>query len=159
MADHYFDASALVKLYVFETGSLWVEQLVTSRLPGGEWQHTISLSRIAIVETAAALARRRRMGELAIDQQPLVYRRLLYDSRRRFQLLRLDDRTLDSAADLTQHHPLRGYDAVHLASALLLRDILLATNLPAPIFICADANLCAVANMEGLAVENPNDHP
>ena len=98
------------------------------------------------------------MGELAIDQQPLVYRRLPYDSRRRFQLLRLDDRTLDSAADLTQHHPLRGYDAVHLASALLLRDILLATNLPAPIFICADANLCAVANMEGLAVENPNDH-
>jgi predicted nucleic acid-binding protein len=157
--DYYFDASASVKLYVLEVGSPWARQVVTDRLPGGEWHHTISLSRIAVVETAAAIARRRRMGELTVDQQPLLYRRLLEDAQHRFHLLQPDGWTFDLATDLTQRHPLRGYDAVHLAAALLLRRVLLAAGLPAPIFICADANLCAVAQAEGLAVDNPNDHP
>jgi hypothetical protein len=60
---------------------------------------------------------------------------------------------------LTQRHPLRDHDAMHLAAAFTLSDILLAADLPAPIFVCADANLCAVASIEGPAVENPNDHP
>ncbi len=143
--DYYFDSSALVKLYVPETGSQWVKQLVTERLPLGELRHTILMSRIAIVETAAAIARRRRTGELTIEQQALLYRRLLEDAQHRFQLLEVDGRSLDLAADLTQHHPLRGYDAVHLAAALRLRRVLVTAGLPAPIFVCADANLCAVA--------------
>jgi len=99
------------------------------------------------------------MGELPTDQQPLLYRRLIEDSRRHFRLLRLTNLTLDLAADLTQRHPLRGYDAVHLATALVLRDQLVAARLPAPIFVAADANLCAVARAEGLPAENPNDYP
>jgi hypothetical protein len=46
-----------------------------------------------------------------------------------------------------------------LAAALLLRDHLVAARLPAPIFVSADANLCAVARTEGLTAENPNEYP
>jgi predicted nucleic acid-binding protein len=157
--DCYFDSSALVKLYVLETGSPWVKQWVEERLPTGELRHTVSMSRLAIVETAAAIARRRRMGELTVEQQALLYRRLLEDAQHRFQLLEVDGRSLELAADLTQHHPLRGYDAVHLAAALRLWRVLVTADLPAPVFVCADANLCAVALTAELAVDNPNDHP
>lgn len=157
MADYYFDASALVKLYVPESGSAWVERLATDRFSDEEWRHTISMSRIAITETAAAIARRQRTRELTPNQQALLYRRLLEDAQHRFQLLQTDERTLDLATDLTQHHPLRGYDAVHLAAALLLRHVLLTADLAAPVFVCADANLCVVAQAEGLMTENPND--
>jgi len=30
-------------------------------------------------------------------------------------------------------------------------------DLPAPIFVCAEANLCDVARAENLAVDNPNE--
>ena len=159
MADYYFDASTLVKAYITEVGSDWVSALINARSPAGRLEHSIYLSRIGIVETAAAIARRRRMGELKADKQSLLYRRLTEDSRRHLRLLRLTNLTLDLAADLTQRHPLRGYDAVHLATALVLRDQLVAARLPAPIFVAADANLCAVARAEGLPAENPNDYP
>jgi predicted nucleic acid-binding protein len=159
MADYYFDASALVKAYITEMGSIWVSALINARSPDGRWKHTISLSRIGIVETAAAIARRHRMRLLSRDERDSLYDRFIRDSRTRLDPTRVTNSILDLAADLTQRHPLRGYDAVHLATALVLRDHLIAARLPAPIFVAADANLCAVARAEGLAAENPNDYP
>ncbi len=159
MTAYYFDASAAAKLYLPEPGSQWVTDLLQARTMAGDWEHAIHLTRIGVVEVAAAIARRRRMGLLPPDQQARLYQRFLADSRQRFDLLHLDDPTFDLAADLTQCHPLRGYDAMHLAAALRLRAFLVAAGLSAPVFVCADANLCAVARAEGLNAENPNDHP
>ena len=159
MAVYYFDASAAAKLYLPETGSRWVTNLLQARATAGDWEHAIHLTRIGVVEVAAAIARRRRMGLLPQDQQSRLYQRFLADSRQRFDLLFLGDPTFDLAADLTQRHPLRGYDAVHLAAALRLRAFLVAAGLSAPVFVTADANLCAVARAEGLTAENPNDYP
>jgi predicted nucleic acid-binding protein len=159
MATYYFDASALVKAYLTETGSAWVSALINARSIDGRWEHTISLSRIGIVETAAAIARRHWMGRLSKDERDRLYDRFIRDSRARLDPTHVADSIIDLAADLTQRHPLRGYDAVHLATALVLRDQLVAARLPAPTFVAADANLCAVARAEGLAAENPNDYP
>jgi hypothetical protein len=50
------------------------------------------------------------------------------------------------------------YDAIHLATALALRDELQAARQPAPVFVAAGSNLCTAARAEGLAADNPNDH-
>jgi len=61
MATYYFDTSALVKLYVAEPGSGWVDHLVNALGADGRPEHVIALSRIALVEVAAAVARRGRL--------------------------------------------------------------------------------------------------
>lgn len=63
------------------------------------------------------------------------------------------------AVALTRQHRLRGYDAVHLAGALFLRDALLGQNLSTPIVLTADRDLLAAAQAEGLLTDDPNEHP
>ncbi len=77
---------------------------------------------------------------------------------RRYLTLAVSDDLLLPAAELTQRHLLRGYDAVHLAGAISLNRRLTAVDLPAFIFVSADEALCDVAHAEGLAAKNPDGH-
>jgi hypothetical protein len=54
---------------------------------------------------------------------------------------------------------LRAYDAVQLASALVVSEALAEADLSAPTFVSADDHLLAVARTEGLHTDNPNLHP
>ncbi len=152
MSSYYFDTSALVKLYVFETGSRWTKHIYDT------YDHEIALAIIGVTEAAAALARRNRFGELPSKNQRFLYTRLLGDSKTRFNLLAVDETLAYLAAELTQRSPLRGYDAIHLASALNLNQQLVSVGLEPLIFLSADTNLCAVAIAEGLTADNPNVH-
>ena len=62
-------------------------------------------------------------------------------------------------AKLTQHHKLRGYDAVQLASALTLNTLLVQQQLTPLTFVASDHDLLAAAQGEGLATEDPTQHP
>ena len=57
MAFYFFDSSALVKYYVSEIGSGWVEAVIDAQPP-----NHIALAQIAGVEVVAALAQRVRAG-------------------------------------------------------------------------------------------------
>ena len=59
MATYFFDSSALVKYYVNEVGSAWVESLIDAQPP-----NEIVIAQITGVEVIAALSRRVRMGWL-----------------------------------------------------------------------------------------------
>jgi hypothetical protein len=59
---------------------------------------------------------------------------------------------------LVEVHDLRGYDALQLAAALELQAARHALSLSAVTFVCADNKLNSAAGLEGLSVENPNDH-
>ena len=61
---HYFDASALVKRYVRETGSQTVRRLLATGVA--------ATSRLSEVEVASAIARRTREGVLSADQRDRV---------------------------------------------------------------------------------------
>ncbi len=159
MAAYYFDTSAIVKRYLLETGSTWVRTITDTTNQRGKPIHSITIVSIGIVETVAAFARRHRMGQLDAAARQAMISLLVVHSKQQYRVVPLRDREVDLAIDLVQRHPLRGYDAVHLATALVLRDQLVAARLPAPIFVAADANLCAVARAEGLPAENPNDYP
>jgi hypothetical protein len=82
----------------------------------------------------------------------------LKDCADRFQSWDVDDEIVELATDLTQRHPLRGYDAVHLATALILNRALVENALPPLTFVAADDVLCEAAEKEKLTVGNPNQY-
>ena len=134
----YLDTSALVKLYVEEEGSAAVRQAVA----GAE---SVATSIIAYVEARAAFARRRRERRLS----PADYRRTLQEldvDWDRYLRVEITGDLIRRAAELTETQALRAYDALHLASAKLLRE-----HLQGPIrFACWDSILLTAARREGL---------
>jgi predicted nucleic acid-binding protein len=112
----YLDSSAIVKRYVSETGSADVESLVADAT-------TIGTSVVSRAEVAAAFAKAARVG--------LLTRETAMDALGAFvahwpHLLRLQfSEALGArAASLAWEYGLRGYDAVHLATALMWQEAL-----------------------------------
>ena len=135
---NYFDTSALVKRFVEEPGSRRVEALIAA-------QAQVATSKIAYAELHAALARKLRERKLTLA----AYRRISG----RFELdwhayirVELTDALLELTRELVRRHPLRGFDAIHLAAAIRLRDQLNETIQ----FIAADRRLLHAAQREGL---------
>jgi predicted nucleic acid-binding protein len=151
----YLDSSALVKRYLSETGSAWV-----STLCDPEAGATIVIAEITRVEVAAALAARHRAsGGLSQEERDRLFRLLVEHATNQYVLVPLAAPLIDMAMQLTQRHRLRGYDAVQLAAALDANRAALAAELPALTFVSADDDLNAAARAEGLAADNPNQHP
>ncbi len=158
MISYYFDSSAWVKVYVTETGTPWVTTVFNAGTTYGPPQYQITSASIAVVEVAAAIARHERTGKITSTERRELYRRLVFDSENRTSRLGLSDDILQLAAELTQRRPLRGFDAIHLSTALTVNQHFVTSGLPSIIFVSADAILCAAAVAEGLAADNPNNH-
>jgi predicted nucleic acid-binding protein len=61
------------------------------------------------------------------------------------------------ATHLTQNHRLRGYDAVQLATALVINNVLTTSGFyDGFTFVSADNDLILAAKSEGLSTDNPN---
>ena len=106
----YLDASALVKRYVAEAGSAEVEALI------GEAQ-AIGTAVISRAEVAAALARAARIGLVTREAGAKALQAFNADWEHLVRL-QLGEPLAARAAALAWEHGLRGYDSVHLASAL-----------------------------------------
>lgn len=150
----YLDASAMVKRYLAETGSAWVETLCAD-----ETSNAIAIAHIGLVEVAAAFAAKRRANDIAVDEYNTALADLIHDSQVRYRLIVVNPGLIDSAIQLTRRRRLRGYDAVHLACALAVNKPLAGNKLPPLTFVAADDDLLAAAAAEGLAIENPNKRP
>ncbi len=137
----YLDTSALVKLYVEEDGSDDVAKWVAAA-------RFVATSRVAYPEARAALARRRREGGLTAGALRGAVRDLDRDLGR-YVVVELDTAIAASAGDLAERRALRGFDALHLASALSLE----AYFRPTPAFVAFDRKLTLAAAAEGLVVE------
>lgn len=134
----YLDASAVVKLYVEEVASARVREAV-------DQAQAVATSLIAFVEAQAAFGRARQDGRLT----RLAYRRVVREFERdwgSYLALDVNEGLVRRAALLTVRRALRGYDAVHLASALTLRDRTDATVA----FLAYDNRLSTSARLEGL---------
>lgn len=134
----YVDTSALVKLYVREQGSARVRRHI------GAATHVAS-SRVAFPEARAALARRQREGTLASRGLRRAVQRLETDWSL-YIVVELDDGLARRAGTIAESRALRGFDAIHVASALEL-----STLLGHPVaFLTFDARQAAGASAEGL---------
>lgn len=147
----YFDTSALVKRYATETGSVWVSELCQP-----DHGHLIATAQVTKAEAAAAFAGKHRSEGLAQLQYDQMLQDLDHDFSYQYLLVEIDQALVDLAVNLTKRQKLRGYDAIQLAAALTLRDILPAPETRPLTFIAADHNLLEAAQNEGLLVTNPN---
>src|SRR5207249_1014048 len=113
---NYLDTSALIKRFVAEKGSLLVQALVTREGP-------VATAKVAYAETYAGLTRKHREGHLSAGQYTRVWRHFESDWQAYIRV-DLQDEILLLARDLIRRHPLKGFDAIHLASALSLKRAL-----------------------------------
>jgi len=74
-------------------------------------------------------------------------------------IVEVTEETAQRAMDLAERHGLRGYDAVHLAAALLIAETREPLGLATLTFVSADAAQSQVASAEGLLVNDPTDYP
>lgn len=139
----YLDTSALVKRFVVESGSDYVQTLFGGREP-------VATAKIAYAEVYAALTRRRREAGLSEPAYAQACRQFDADWP---SYVRVDfsDDMLPIVRRLIQRYPLRGSDAIHLASALSLRDGLSSQIA----FVAADTRLLSAASAERLQTINP----
>ena len=112
----YLDTSALVKRFVSEPSSPDTVALTAMA-------EAVATSLVTRVEVAAALARAVRVGTLDEDGGRMAQRRF---SREWPTLVRvpITEALVFRAETLAWDHGLRGYDAIHLAAALMWRDAL-----------------------------------
>ena len=152
MPAFYLDSSALVKRYVAETGSGWVQDLCQNT------ENAVFISELALVEVGSALARRCQRQEITDEQRQDYLDMFVHDCADGYRLIPAALPTIERGLNLTQQHFLRGYDAAQLACALTANDVLTVAGLPALTFVSADDSLLGAATSEGLVVENPNHH-
>jgi len=134
----YIDTSALVKLYVPEPESGAVQALVGTA-------QVAAVSVVAFAEARAAFARKRR--ERAVN--PKDYRRIVRefdDDWDHYFVVDVTEPLVKRAARLADKHGLRGYDAIQLSSAIVLRD----QSGEAVSFCCFDGRLLRASRREGL---------
>ena len=135
----YFDASALVKRYVRETGSTTVRGLLASGIP--------ATSRLSEVEVSSGIIRRSREGAFTLRHRD----RMLAALQRDLPALAIVEVIPEIAADaraLLLRQSLRAGDAVQLASCLFLQR---HWDEPVP-FVAFDRRLLEAAQAEGLTI-------
>jgi predicted nucleic acid-binding protein len=110
----YFETSALVKLFLEEPGAEDARDL---------WDEAdlVSVALIAYPEARSAFASAQRARRISIAELEGAKRKLdrLWTQT---QVIDLDEAVAMSAGDIAESFELRGYDAVHLATALMLQD-------------------------------------
>jgi uncharacterized protein len=154
MAVYFFDTSALIKRHVRETGTAWVRSLMRPQA-----SHTIYLAGIAAVEVYAAITRRQRGGALSPAQAGAILGHFRRHLSSRYIVRDLSRPILSDAMTLARKHGLRAYDAVQLATALVIDHRHRAQGIGRVTLVSADRELNAAASAEGLSVEDSNSHP
>ncbi|RJP37272.1 MAG: PIN domain-containing protein [Desulfobacteraceae bacterium] len=136
----YLDTSSLVKLYVEEDGSSAIAALVKSA-------KVAATSMVAYPEARAAFARRfREMSFTSADHQRI--KTCFNRDWRDYFIVNLAEDAILMAGNLAEKHALRGFDSIHLAAALILRQ---ETSLSVT-FSCFDDRLLSAAAAEGFLV-------
>jgi predicted nucleic acid-binding protein len=157
MAYYFIDSSALVKRYVSEIGTAWVRSLTDTSS-----KNVIIINRITSIEVVAALARRAKSGSLSASDANYAISRFKSELVTHFRITDLTAILANQAISVAQTRQLRGYDALQLATALFVYDELVGVSVPTSptyVLISADNELNNAATLEGLTVDNPNNHP
>lgn len=148
MPAFYLETSALVKRYRTETGSDFIQELIDGRTPA----ELFATSHLTTLETEATLARLFKARILTQRAYEVVHGRYLQDAADFLQLQPLQSATINGAIQVSRWHGLRSGDALHLATALILRS-----NLADLVVISSDADLVIASVQEGFLSWNPTE--
>lgn len=156
----YLDTSALIKRYIREPGSDSIRKKIEAEEAGGGLAFTPMLT---FAEVHAALTQRRK--DRSLSKRGFENSRQLFETDWAVTLspIALDAGVLLIVRDVVGLG-LKGADAVHLASALWLRDSVALGALPnaagqAVVFATSDKRLARAAQAKKLVTFIPQDHP
>lgn len=152
MPGHFFDSSALVKLYHSEVGTPVVDQITSTA------DNPIRISRLTAAELTSAFAIKVRTQNISREDADLFLRQFRRDiATGKLEVFSVAESEFAVAESLVERYAfdlrLRALDALQLAVALELRNQKLVDH-----FVAADRVLCEVARLEGFSVINP-EHP
>lgn len=140
-----------MKRYVAEPGSGWIRQ--TTDAAAGHYLFTDVLSG---PEMIAAIVRRGRGGQLRRSAVTRAVSEIRFDWQYRYAIVDVDRQVVSRALDICESRGLRGFDAVHIATAIELQEDRRVRGLPGLTFVSADREQLAAAAAEGLPVEDPS---
>ncbi len=107
MAVYYLDTSAILKRYVLETGTAWVQSVTAPSA-----RNSLFVVRITLAETIAAITRRERGGTISRLDAATALADFQLDFARQYRIVEVSAGLVAEAATLARRHALRGYDAV-----------------------------------------------
>ena len=137
----YFDTSAFVPLLINEPGRVTAAEMREK----ADW---LVASQLLYVEAAGALAQARRMGRLDNEKHAKALDRL-DEVHEEFEIVEISESLVRRGAALTHEFGLRGYDAVHCASAELLA-------VPEFVFVSGDKKLLYACEQLGMTTADTN---
>jgi uncharacterized protein len=115
---YFLDSSAIVKRYVPERGTGWVQDLCDRQT-----SNQLFVAGITWVEILSALARRRREGSFNESQIEQIHLAIKSHWNHQYRILELDQTLMQQAGELVNQHPLRADDRLlGVAEAGLLSD-------------------------------------
>ncbi|KAF0106022.1 MAG: hypothetical protein FD147_2612 [Chloroflexi bacterium] len=136
----YLDTSALVKRYVLEQGSKEVNALI-------DQADLVGSAMLTSVEMASALTKAVRLNWVKAKDAEKAWQDFLFDWQA-FTRISVTPALVERAAHLAWEFELRGYDATHLAAALIWQEIL-----ESPItLVTHDRELWSAAKQAGMIV-------
>ncbi len=136
----YLDTSALVKRYVEEDKSEEVDNL---------WEETIEIASSTVVFAESMATFRRKFREGVFSEAEYIQTISEFKNEyHRFIIVPISSELNRIIEEILLKYPLRGFDSIHLASALLIQK---GSNLNT-IFACFDNSLNKAAEQEGLNV-------
>ena len=140
---YYLDTSALVKRYYAEKGSDWIHDLFRP-------ENLLVVSKVAYAELIAALGRKRREGEIT-EESFIRTVQSFQQEWTELLVVEVTDAVFVDLLSVVRRHSLRGFDAIHLCTALWFRKRM-KTEV---IFVCSDRSLLGAAEKEKLDVCDP----
>ena len=151
---YFLDTSALVKRYIVETGTPWVQTITNPAA-----QNILLISRLTCVEISSAISRRKRESTLTPKQAAQLKLVFQDHCKTQYQIVELNLHMTDLASTLCDRQSLRAYDAVQLSSALTVQPIIQEQPNTTFTFLSADDRLIRAAQQENLVAENPKHNP
>jgi predicted nucleic acid-binding protein len=149
----YLDSSALIKHYVRETGTGAVDDKLRVE---EEAARPILTSVLTFAEIHAALARRARDKSLSTNESVKARAKFDFDWASGLSPVDLGPAILGIVCAIVDSFSLKGAEAVHLASALLIRSSTsIITSRDSFIFLTSDKQLARAAAQSGLDIFNP----
>ena len=154
MSHIYLDSSALVKRYVAEKGTSWIQNLTDTA--SGNTLYSVIVSPVEIV---AAFFLRVRTGSISNIQAQQAATQLKSDIQAIINLIEISEALVTSAMNLAEQQQLKGYDAIQLSAALALHQVRDSLALSPIMFVSADERLNKAAAAVGLIdIKNPNNY-
>ena len=150
MSEYFVDTSALAKRYLPEIGSGWVDSWINPQAG-----NTIIISSLSTVEMMSVLMRHEREGLIFSVDRIELQNSFFHHLENQYITIELEDSVLARARDIIVRHPLRGADAIQLASAVQVTETLKI----APVFVSTRQPLLDAAATEGFKIDNPTTHP